>query len=124
MAEQGVESCGIVGTCWGGLVTMTLASQADKYKCAVSIHGARLTPELMELVTMPVAIMPGCGDGDFLPLMEVLDKKEEIKDKCFYRKYGSGHGFTVSRGDWTQQRCYMDALDAINNAAMMMDENL
>jgi len=111
MQEQGVKSIGSVGFCWGGLCALTHA-KSDMVSAAVSIHGARLTPELVSACEVPVAIMPGCGDGDFRPLQQELDKKS-FGSKCFYRKYMSGHGFCVSRGDWNVLTQKEDAEDAV-----------
>merc|ERR1719483_1549307 len=72
MKEKGVKSVGMVAFCWGGLCAITHA-KSEMASAAVSIHGARLTTELMEQSEIPIAIMPGCGDADFRPFQEVPD---------------------------------------------------
>jgi len=119
LKKQGMKQISVFGLCWGGLMTIQLVCDPkakEEYTSAVVIHAARLTPELIDKVQCPVAIMPASTDGPFNSLKEVLDKKP-FGNQCFYKYYDKqAHGFMGTRGDWTDPKIKVDVDDALKNS--------
>jgi len=118
LKKQGIKKVFAFGLCWGGLMAINLVSgekAKDEYTGAAVIHAARLTPELIDKVQCPVAIMPASTDGNYDKLKEVLDKKAYGK-QCLYKYYeNQAHGFMGSRSDWTDAKIKVDVDDALKN---------
>jgi len=100
LEKRGIKKVGIIGTCWGGLQAFILAADGRFAACG-AVHGARLTPELVEKSKCPLIILPAGNDEDVTPLKEVLEKKD-FGSKCVYKRFPDEvHGFLAARGDWS-----------------------
>ena len=91
LEERGVQSTGVLGFCWGGLMAVSLAGEGSRFQGVASIHGARLTAELAEQMVIPGIFLPASDDPSIDPVREVLDQKE-FGDQCVYRTF---HGFCL-----------------------------
>lgn len=89
----------VMGTCWGGLMAVT-ASKEGVFQGCVSIHGARLTPDLVKdgLGKSPLLLLPAEDDPDAQPLIDALAADIKAKSRA-YKISGQKHGFFAARGD-------------------------
>jgi dienelactone hydrolase len=89
----------VMGTCWGGLMAVT-ASKEPVLKGCVSIHGARLTPDLVKdgLCKSPLLLLPAEDDPDAQPLIDALSSDLKSRSRA-HRVHGQKHGFFAARGD-------------------------
>lgn len=119
LKEQGIDTVGVAGTCWGGLVALTQASDS-RVSGIASLHGAKINKELASAAQCPVAILPAKDDPG-MELKEITDQKP-FGDKCVYKAYpDQAHGFTVGRGDWTDKTVREAALDALKTVSTFFD---
>ena len=58
----------------------------SEFQCVASIHGARLTPNLAEELTVPCLLLPASDDPSIEPLQKVLDEKP-FGGKCVFRTF-------------------------------------
>lgn len=92
-------SIGAIGTCWGGLIAMLLASEPTAIAATVSVHGARLTPAMAQAARVPVALFPTKTDPSIAPLQAILETRP-FGPRCAYHKYTQvSHGFFSARGN-------------------------
>jgi len=121
LKKEGIKKVFVFGLCWGGLMTVNLTTEAkakEELTGGIGVHAARLTPQLMEKVQCPLALMPASNDGDFGNLKEVLDKKDFGK-QCFYKYYKNQvHGFMGTRADWTDEKIKVDVDDVLKNVVL------
>jgi dienelactone hydrolase len=117
LQDRGVESTGVIGFCWGGLMATSMSGENSPFSGMVSIHGARLTGELAEQMTIPGCFLPASDDPSIEPVREVLDQKA-FGDRCVYQTFeNQTHGFVAARGDWANdEACYHDAMEALTIA--------
>ena len=96
-AEAG--KVGIVGYCWGGLISWAAASKADGFACAVPYYGGGIQNMIGEQPKIPV--MMHFGDQDHsIPLPEV-EKIQAGHPDIPVHVYSAGHGFNCSeRGSY------------------------
>ena len=87
--EQGGESIGLVGFCFGGGVAARAAS-AGLLKCVGGIHASGLTPELAAETTVPMMMLQAGNDPDLAPVVEVL-KETAVYDQCVMRQVRRDH---------------------------------
>lgn len=102
-----VAVIGAIGTCWGGLMTISLAQHAGAglmIDGIVSVHGARLSPDHAAAATVPLCLLPAGDDPSVAPLQAVIEDQHAstFAGLCVYHQYASmHHGFFAARGDWS-----------------------
>ncbi|ETO16417.1 hypothetical protein RFI_20922 [Reticulomyxa filosa] len=110
--EQKCTHITSIGFCMGGLMVCVTRQTnlkkkgafhiADDPKIAgiASIHGARITEELVSKVKCPVYYGATPKDTPVETVKKILDEKDFAK-KCVYHTFEKmEHGFCGSRGDW------------------------
>ena len=93
---------GVIGFCWGGLESILLGQDKDRFKCVAAIHPAQVTPEIIQQLTVPVYFGPADGDFEANKAENELKSvsKKLARDSVFHRYHEMQHGFCAARGDW------------------------
>eukprot|EP00899_Mesostigma_viride_P008483 jgi/Mesvir1/17636/Mv08858-RA.1 len=113
LKSQGCTSVSAVGFCWGGSAVLTQAG-TGLLASGVSVHGAFLTADKVEVAKCPMLFMPAGDDPSTDDLKVILDKKP-FGHQCAYRRFDDQtHGFCAARGDWTNPAIKHAADEAIN----------
>jgi len=69
-------------------ISFSKGGDDSPFKCVASIHGAKLTEELAESLTVPCLLLPAGDDPSIEPLEKVLAGKE-FGDRCQFNTYTS-----------------------------------
>lgn len=92
---------GIVGYCYGGLLSWLTACRLDGFACAVPYYGGGIQNHLDEQPKIPV--MMHFGDQDHSIPMNDIDKIKASHPGVPVHVYPAGHGFNCSeRGSYEQ----------------------
>jgi len=116
-ASSGAESFAVAGTCWGGLMSCTLAGDCEGLALplvgAAAVHGARLTAEHGTNSAVPLCLLPSGEDPPVDDIMAELASKP-FADKCVSQFYADEvHGFLAARGNWGDEARGAAAHDAL-----------
>jgi len=95
---------GIVGYCWGGLVTWLAASRLPGFACAVPYYGGGMTDAIGETPRCPV--MAHFGEWDQVIPVAGVDKLKAAHPDIEVFIYAADHGFNCD------QRASYDAISA------------
>ncbi|CAM6090490.1 unnamed protein product [Calypogeia fissa] len=98
LKEQGVESVGIAGFCWGARVAVMIGKEPDLIKATFLCHPSFTTKENVTDLKVATAILASEID-DFTPPSLVLEFKEILDTKPFPSLVkifpGQTHGWTI-----------------------------
>ncbi|MED5395405.1 MAG: dienelactone hydrolase family protein [Pseudomonadota bacterium] len=109
---------GIIGFCWGGVVTWAAACRLD-FQAASSFYGAGIIPMLDGKPNCPTILHFGSKDAS-IPMDEVEQIAATHPD-CPIHIYDAGHGFNCDRrGDYSPHSAAISAMRTIR----LFDEQL
>jgi carboxymethylenebutenolidase len=91
---------GIVGFCWGALVTWLAAGQLEGLSCAVCFYGVGIVDRADQKLLVPVQLHFGEKDGS-IPMDKVAALREKRPELELYTYPDAGHGFSCDhRADY------------------------
>lgn len=123
LKDEGSESIGSLGFCWGG-IQICLASQKKLFKAIASAHPFNVDAKLAEIVTCPAFFLPSKDEADMTPVMEVL-KKKPFGDKCEHKRFDDmHHGWCAGRSDFKNELNAQRTGEAISDIATFFKKNL
>ncbi|XP_050240370.1 endo-1,3;1,4-beta-D-glucanase-like [Quercus robur] len=96
--SKGVSAVGAAGFCWGGMVSVKLASSTDLH-AAVLLHPGWITEDQINDVKVPIAIL-GAENDDISPPEQLKQFGEKLSAKSEFDSFvkifpGVAHGWTV-----------------------------
>ena len=83
LRKTNVKKIGIIGYCWGGLITMNLASNVN-FTGAISIHGARLTRNVFFVHFFNILFIIFCEKYALQNMLSDSCRKQQNKIGRFY----------------------------------------
>lgn len=88
---------GIVGYCWGGLVTYVACCRlGDKLACGVSYYGGNIKSYLNETPAVPLMLHFGTKDAS-IPMSDVEEIRTAHPDLIYHIYEGAEHGFNCDQ---------------------------
>ncbi|KAI8063199.1 Alpha/Beta hydrolase protein [Gongronella butleri] len=121
LQEQGVESAGIVGFCWGAKMAIQYSGEEDFIVGSSLIHPSMLNQSDFAKAKAPILLIPTKDEPDLLPLFKKLESKP-FADKCKHIRYDDmHHGFCAARGNWADEENKKRATEAIQETINFFD---
>jgi carboxymethylenebutenolidase len=112
---RNVGKVGIVGFCWGGLMSWRTACSPVGISAAVCYYGGGIASQAEICKTPLVPVMAHFGEQDHLIPMADVDSIEAAHPKVMVYRYASGHGFNCD------QRASFDVASATQAGRRTLD---
>ncbi|KAF9566834.1 hypothetical protein EC968_003577 [Mortierella alpina] len=131
LRADGCTSISIVGQCWGTLMAIKAASEDDSpFLAAGGPHPSFTTVEVVKNIQCPLILLPSKDEADMVPVIEAVNQKN-FSIKSVQRRFDNmHHGWTGSRGDWSDPEQLKAGLEAVHlladffvHAAEMSEKN-
>lgn len=101
-AAQGGK-VGVVGYCWGGLLTWRAASLLSGLTCAVPYYGGGMTMEAEAARQPKVPVMVHFGDQDHWIPLDTIEAFKKAHPEVEVHVYSANHGFNCDqRGSYNE----------------------
>ncbi|KAF9287849.1 hypothetical protein BGZ68_001198 [Mortierella alpina] len=115
LRADGCTSVSIFGQCWGTYIAIQAASEDDSpFLAAGGPHPSITTVDTVKNVKCPLILLPAKDDGDMVPVIEVVNQKN-FPIKSVQRRFETvQHGWTGSRGDWSDPEQLKAGLEAVH----------
>lgn len=95
---------GIVGFCWGGLLTWRAASTVPGLAAAVPYYGGGMTTPEESALQPQVPVLAHFGDNDHWIPLDTIEAFRKAHPEVEVHVYGSGHGFNCEqRGSYNAE---------------------
>ncbi|KAF9913069.1 hypothetical protein BX616_010184 [Lobosporangium transversale] len=120
LRSDGCTTFSIFGQCWGTYISILAASEDDSpFLAAGGPHPAMCTVELVKNIKCPVILLPAKDDDDMvgIPLVEEVNRKNFSTRSVHKRFTEVHHGWTGSRGDWSDPVQFRAGMEAVNMLA-------
>ncbi|KAJ3279133.1 hypothetical protein HK104_001723 [Borealophlyctis nickersoniae] len=115
LKSEGVESVGVLGFCWGGLMATKLAAdESTGLKAVASAHPSFVSADLVKTLKVPAAYLPSHEEPDFGPIMETLKDQPFASKNVHVRFDDMHHGFCAGRADFSNPANAKRAADAVD----------
>ena len=95
-AAQGGK-VGVVGYCWGGLLTWRAACQLSGLACAVPYYGGGMTTETEAARTPKVPVLAHFGDQDHWIPLDTVEAFKKAHPEVEVHVYNANHGFNCDQ---------------------------
>lgn len=115
-----ISECVVLGQCFGGKICFNQCHQSlninESDRCfiraLVSLHGSRITEEDVENIAIPVFYVQTSNDFDLKNVERIL-KKKEFGNLCKYELSEHPHGFSGSRGDYSDPKFKQNVIQVL-----------
>ncbi|KAG4300616.1 hypothetical protein PCANB_003102 [Pneumocystis canis] len=119
LKEDGTESLGIFGFCWGGKLSVLCgANYANEIKCIAMIHPAMVDPADAHNLKVPICsliskdeVISDCN------AFETIVKTKSFSEKCVFKTFKTmHHGFMAARSDLTNSEnvaCFREGINIL-----------
>lgn len=102
-AGEGGLKVGIVGFCWGGLLTWRAATRLEGLSAAVPYYGGGMTSEPDASLQPQVPVLAHFGDQDQWIPLDSVDAFKARHPQVEVHVYNAHHGFNCDqRGSWNE----------------------
>ena len=102
-AQQSGRKVGIVGFCWGGLLTWRAACTLSGLSAAVPYYGGGMTAAAEAARTPTVPVMAHFGDQDHWIPMDTVEVFKKVQPGVTVHVYHANHGFNCDqRGSYNE----------------------
>ncbi|MFP5467132.1 MAG: dienelactone hydrolase family protein [Gammaproteobacteria bacterium] len=88
---------GILGYCWGGLLTWRAACMLDGLSAAVPFYGGGMTGEAEAARQPQVPVMAHCGDQDHWIALATVQAFQKAQPGVEVHVYAANHGFNCDQ---------------------------
>ncbi|KAH8835855.1 hypothetical protein DL96DRAFT_1575833 [Flagelloscypha sp. PMI_526] len=103
--EQGVETLGAYGFCWGGKVTIVASAEGTPFDATAIVHPAMLSPSDAEKITIPFAMYISKDEPieEYEKIVKILEGKPFAAKNDSKNYSNMFHGWAAARGDLTKE---------------------
>ena len=88
----GLQSCGVIGYCWGGTLAWLCAAKSKRFTASVAWYGTAIAKVKDLTLNIPVQLHFGETD-DHIPPADVASIRQAHPEVDLYVYEGAGHGF-------------------------------
>ncbi|KAF9956381.1 hypothetical protein BGZ70_009913 [Mortierella alpina] len=115
LRADGCTSISIVGQCWGTFIAIKAASEDDSpFLAAGGPHPSFTTVDSVKDIKCPLILFPSKDEQDMVPVIEAVNEKR-FSIKSMQQRFDTmHHGWTSSRGDWSDPEQLQAGLEAVH----------